>query len=70
MDYQAAGFRLSAGSLLSFHAEHRPALARLPILVDMWIAGGRGWVPFVLILGYANRSRLAVVADRVETVVV
>ena len=49
MDYQAAGFRVTPGLLLSFHAEHRPALARVPILIDLLFAGGRGRVPFVLI---------------------
>src|SRR5450631_1319371 len=50
MDYQAAGYRVTAPLLLGFHAEHRPAFARLPILLDMRFDGGRGWLPFALML--------------------
>ncbi len=50
MDYKEAGFSFSLSSLLSFHNEHRPLFARIPILADQIWAGGRGWLPFGLIL--------------------
>ena len=49
IEYKDAGFSFSPSSLLSFHNEHRPFMARIPILVDQIWAGGRGWLPFGLI---------------------
>ena len=46
MSYQSSGYRVTAQALFGFHNEHRPLFARIPILLDMWLDGGRSWIPF------------------------